>query len=335
MLHTHADMILRLGKAMRRRDLITGIAGSAAAWPLAARAQQPERMRRIGFLRAAPPPERELDAFLRALADRSYVQGRNFVLVPQWGDGNVARLPELAVALVNAAVDIIVAEGTIVARAAAAVTTTVPIVMVGAADPFAGALVKSLSHPGGNVTGFSSLDIDIASKVFEVLKEMVPGLKRIAVLATRTIWTLFAPIQDQAAKELSYIDMPQPEAAGAAMRQALAAGAQGAVVRGGPFFSAVQRRVIIDSAAELRLPVIYERRDDATQGGLVSYSADHLELYRATAGYVARILAGESAGDLPVQQPTKFEFVINLKTANALGLNIPASLLARADEVIE
>jgi putative tryptophan/tyrosine transport system substrate-binding protein len=241
MLHTHADMILRLGKAMRRRDLITGIAGSAAAWPLAARAQQPERMRRIGFLRAAPPPERELDAFLRALADRSYVQGRNFVLVPQWGDGNVARLPELAVALVNAAVDIIVAEGTIVARAAAAVTTTVPIVMVGAADPFAGGLVKSLSHPGGNVTGFSSLDIDIAGKVFEVLKEMVPGLKRIAVLATRTIWTLFAPTQDQAAKvlgvELSYIDMPQPEAAGAAMHQALAAGAQGAVVRGGPFFS--------------------------------------------------------------------------------------------------
>jgi hypothetical protein len=130
---------------------------------------------------------------------------------------------------------------TIVARAAAAVTTTVPIVMVGAADPFAGGLVKSLSHPGGNVTGFSSLDIDIAGKVFEVLKEMVPGLKRIAVLATRTIWTLFAPTQDQAAKvlgvELSYIDMPQPEAAGAAMHQALAAGAQGAVVRGGPFFS--------------------------------------------------------------------------------------------------
>src|ERR1700730_1760566 len=269
---------------MRRREFISLLGGAPAAWPLAAP-------------RAAPPPERELDAFLRALADRSYVQGRNFVLVPQWGDGNVARLPELAVALVNAAVDIIVAEGTIVARAAAAVTTTVPIVMVGAADPFAGGLVKSLSHPGGNVTGFSSLDIDIASKVFEVLKEMVPGLKRIAVLATRTIWTLFAPTQDQAAKvlgvELSYIDMPQPEAAGAAMRQALAAGAQGAVVRGGPFFSAVQRRVIIDSAAELRLPVIYERRDDAAQGGLVSYSADHLELYRATAGYVARILAGE------------------------------------------
>ena len=120
-----------------------------------------------------------------------------------------------------------------------------------------------------------------------------------------------------------------------AMRQAIAAGAQGAVVRGGPFFSAVQRRVIIDSAAELRLPVIYERRDDAAQGGLMSYSADHLELYRATAGYVARILAGENAGELPVQQPSKFELVINLKTAKALGIDVPPSLLARADEVIE
>jgi ABC-type uncharacterized transport system substrate-binding protein len=236
-------------------------------------------------------------------------------------------------------VDIIVAEGTIVARAAAAVTATIPIVMVGAADPYAGGLVKNLSHPGGNVTGFSSLDIDIASKVFEILKEMVPGLKRIAVLATRAIWSLFAPTQDQAAKvlgiELTYIDMPQPGAAGAAMRQAIAAGAQGAVVRGGPFFSAVQRRVIIDSAAEFRLPVIYERRDDATLGGLVSYSADHLELYRATAEYVTRILAGENAGELPVQQPTKFELVINLKTAKVLGLTIPPTLLARADEVIE
>src|SRR5258708_32438495 len=143
---------------MRRREFIS-LLGGAAAWPLAARAQQPDRMRRIGFLRAAPPPERELDAFLRALADRGYVQGRNFVLVPQWGDGNVARLPELAVALVNAAVDIIVAEGTIVALAADAVTTTVPIVMVAAADPFAGGLGNSLAHSCGNGTRVSSLHI--------------------------------------------------------------------------------------------------------------------------------------------------------------------------------
>ena len=324
---------------MRRREFIRLLSGTAVGWPVAARGQHSGQLRRIGFLRAAPPPERELNAFLRALADRGYVQERNFVLVPQWGDGNVARLPELAAALVNPTVDVIVAEGTIVARAAAAVTTTIPIVMVGAADPFAGGLVKTLSRPGGNVTGLSSLDIDIASKVFEILKEMLPGLKRIAVLATRRIWSLFAPTQDQAARvlgiELRYIDMPQPENAGAAMREAIAAGAQSAVVRGGPFFSAAQRRIIIDSAAEFRLPVIYERHDDAAQGGLMSYSADHIELYRATAGYVVRILAGENVGELPVQQPTKFEFVVNLKTARALGLTIPPLLLARADEVIE
>jgi putative ABC transport system substrate-binding protein len=318
---------------------MAGIVGSAAAWPMGGYAQQPGQMRRIGFLRAAPPPQRELNAFLRALADRGYVQGQNFFLVTQWGDGNVARLPELAAALTNAAIEVIVAEGTIVVRAAAAATTTIPIVMAGAADPFAGGLVKNLSHPGGNVTGFSSLEFDIAGKVFEILKETVPGLNRIAVLATRAIWTLFAPTQDQAAKvlgvELSYIDMPKPEIAGDAMRQAIAAGAQGAVVRGGPFFSAAQRRGIIESAAELQLPVIYERRDDAAQGGLMSYSSDQIELYRATAGYVARILAGENAGDLPVQQPTKFEFVINLKTAKALGLTFPETLLATADEVIQ
>jgi len=323
---------------MRRREFIAFL-GGGAAWPLVARAQQPAQVRRIGFLRAAPPPERELNAFVAALAEHGYVQGQNFVMVRQWGDGNVAQLPELAVALKNEGVDIIVAEGTIVVQAAAAAAPTVPIVFVGAADPFAGGLVKSLSHPGGNVTGFSSRDIEIAGKAFEILKEMVPGLMRIAVLATRRIWSLFAAAQDQAAAtlgvDLSYIDMPRPEAAGVAMQQAIAAGAQGALVRGGPFFSAAQRRIIIDSAAEFRLPVMYERRDDAARGGLLSYSADHIELYRATAGYVARILQGENAADLPVQQPSKFELVINLKTAKALGLDVPGSLLARANEVIE
>src|ERR1700732_1525629 len=218
---------------MRRREFFSLIASAALSWPLAPVAQQPGQIRRIGFLRAAPPPERELNAFFRALAEHDYVQGRNFVMVPQWGDGNVARLAELAVALVNASIDVIVAEGTIVARAAASVTSSIPIVMVGVADPFAGGLVRNLSRPGGNVTGFSSLDIDIAGKLLEILTEIVPGLTRIAILATRAIWSLFAPTQDQAARalgvELSYIDLPHPEAIGAAMQQAIAAGAQGAV----------------------------------------------------------------------------------------------------------
>jgi putative ABC transport system substrate-binding protein len=322
---------------MKRRAFIAGI-GSAAAWPLAAHAQ-PAKMKRIGLLRAAPQPEHELTAFLRALAERGYMQGRNFVLVPQIGDGSPGRLPELATALVNQGVDIIVTEGGLAVRAAAAASGTIPIVTASAADPFLGGLVKNLSHPGGNITGFVSMERDISSKVFGILKEMVPALSRIAVLASRPIWSLFAPGQDHAAKalgiEYGFIDMPQPEAVGAAMRQALAEGAQGAVVRGSPYFSSAQRRLIIDSAAEHRMPAIYERRDDAERGGLVSYAPNVEDQYRATAEYVVRILAGENPAELPIQQPTRFELILNLKTAKALRLEIAPTLLARADEVIE
>src|SRR5262249_32965172 len=170
----------RMTAKMKRREFIALLGGAAAAWPLAARAQQGERMRRIGFLRAAPPPERELEAFMRGLADHGWVQGRNFVLVPQWGDGNIARLPELAIALVNAAVDIIVAEGVTTVRAARAVTATIPIVMTGAADPFVGGLVKSLARPGENVTGFTTLQADIAGKYLAIFRDTVPGLARVA-----------------------------------------------------------------------------------------------------------------------------------------------------------
>ena len=324
---------------MKRREFITLLGSTAATWPQAVRAQQPAKVKRIGLLRGAPQPEHELTAFLRALAERGYVQGRNFVLVPQVGDGSPGQLPELAAALVNQGVDIIVTEGGLAVRAAAGASSTIPIVTASAADPFLGGLVKNLSHPDGNITGFVSMERDISSKVFGILKEMVPALGRIAVLASRPIWPLFTPGQDQAAKalgiEYSFIDMPQPEAVGIAMRQALAEGARGAVVRGSPYFSSVQRRLIIDSAAEHRLPAIYERRDDAERGGLVSYAPNVEDQYRATAEYVVRILAGESPGELPIQQPTKFEMVINLKTAKALDPEIPPALLARADEVIE
>jgi putative ABC transport system substrate-binding protein len=308
---------------MKRRAFIAGV-GAAVALPRAARAQQPAKLKRIGLLRAAPPPEHELAAFLRALAERGYSQGRNFVLISQLGDGSPERLPGLAAALVNQGIDIIVTEGGIGVRAAATATSTVPIVTASAADPFLGGLVKNLSRPGGNITGFVSLERDISGKVFGILKEMVPPLARIAVLATRPIWALFAPGQDQAAKvlgiEYSFIDMPQPQAA---------------VIRGSPYFSSVQRRLIIDSAAEHRIPAIYERRDDAERGGLVSYAPNVEDQFRATAEYVARILAGENPGDLPIQQPTRFEMVINLKTAKALGMEVAPTLLARADEVIE
>jgi putative ABC transport system substrate-binding protein len=324
---------------MRRRSFIGLLGGAASAWPLAARAQQSGRMRRIGYLRAAPPPERDLQAFLRALAEHDYVQGRNFVLITEWGDGRIARLPELSVALVNAGVDIIVTEGTLAVRAVHAVTATIPIVMTGVADPFVFGLVKDLSRPGGNITGFSSLERDIAGKMLEILKEIVPGLGRVAILAARQIWELFASAQNEAAKalaiDLTYVDMAGPEAGSAAMRHAVSVGAQAAVLRGTPFFSSAQRKMLVDNAAEHRLAMIYESREYVELGGLVCYATAALDLYRLTAGYVARILAGTKPGDLPIQQPTKFELVINLKTAKALALDVPPTLLARADEVIE
>jgi putative tryptophan/tyrosine transport system substrate-binding protein len=323
---------------VKRREFITLLGGAMAAWPLAAGAQQ-ERMRRIGFLRAAPPSERELEGLLRGLVDHGWVQGRNFVLLPQWGDGNVARLPELAVALVNTNVDVILADGAVTTRAARAVTASIPIVMTGSADPFVGGLVQSLARPGGNVTGFSTLAAEIAGKVLEIFKDMIPGLARVAVVIPREARDMFASTEDRSAKalglDLVYIDLPGPEAAGAAMRAALSAGVQGAVVRIGPFFSSSQRRTMIDLAAELRLPVMYDRREYAEQGGLATYTPDNADLNRRAAGYVARILAGANPGDLPIEQATKFDLVINLKTAKALGLDIPSTLLARADEVIE
>jgi ABC-type uncharacterized transport system substrate-binding protein len=323
---------------VRRRDFITLLGGAAAAWPLAARAQQ-ERMRRIGFLRAAPPSERELDGLLRGLVDHGWVQGRNFVLLPRWGDGNVARLPELAVALVNTNVEVILTDGAVTTRTARAVTASIPIVMTGSADPFVGGLVKSLARPGGNVTGFSTLAAEIAGKVLEIFKDMIPGLARVAVVIPREARNMFASAEDRAAKtlglDLVYIDLPGPEAAGAAMRAVLTAGAQGALLRIGPFFSSTQRRTMIDLAAELRLPVMYDRREYVEQGGLATYAPDNSDLYRRAAGYIARILAGANPGDLPIEQATKFDLVINLKTAKALGIDVPSTLLARADEVIE
>jgi putative tryptophan/tyrosine transport system substrate-binding protein len=325
--------------SIKRRAFISLLGGAAAAWPLAARAQQSDPVRRIGFLRAAPPPERELDAFLRGLANRGWVQGRNFLLVPQWGDGSVARLPELAVALVNGGIDIILAEGVVTTRAARAVTSTIPIVMTGAADPFVGGLVQSLARLGGNLTGFSSMSGEIGGKRLEIFRDTVPGMVRVAVLVPRAARNLFAAAQDQAAKalgiDLVYIDLPRPEEADTVMRQAVSAGVQGALLLVGPFTSSSQRQMIVDLAAEFRLPVMYERREYIQQGGLVAYGVDAADLYRRAAGYVTTILAGAYPGDLPIEQPTKFELVINLKTAKALGLEIPPKLLAIADEVIE
>jgi len=209
-------------------------------------------------------------------------------------------------------------------------------------DPTAVGLAASLARPGGNVTGLSTMSAEIAGKVLEIFKDLIPGLARVAIFTPREARSMFASAQDQAAKalgiDLVYIDLPGPEAAGAAMRQALSAGVQGAVLRIGPFFSSTQRRTMIELAAELRLPVMWDRGGGGgyvEQGGLVSYAPNIADLNRRAAGYVARILAGANPADLPIEQAAKFELAINLKTAKALGLEVPPTLLARADEVIE
>jgi putative tryptophan/tyrosine transport system substrate-binding protein len=324
---------------MRRREFITLLGGAAATWPRAARAQQGERMRRIGFLRASPPPERELQAFVQGLAEQGLVQGRNFVLVAKWGDGTVARLPELAVELVNSGVDLIVTDGGGTTRVVHALTSTIPIVMASSADPFTVAGVQSLSRPGGNVTGLTSLAASISGKVLEIFKELIPGLSNLAIVAPRLVWDIFASSQSEPAKmlgiKLSYFDLPGPEAINMTLDQAKAAGAQGAILRGTPFFSLTQIRMMVEAAAQHRLPVMYETREYIQEGGLLSYAADRTLLYRRAANYVAKILAGTNPGELPIEQPTKFELVINLKTARALALEVSPKLLALADEVIE
>jgi ABC-type uncharacterized transport system substrate-binding protein len=323
---------------LKRREFIT-LLGGVAAWPLAALAQQSERLRRIGFLRLSPPIERELQAFLQALVEQGYVQGRNFILVAKWGDGSVARLPELAVELVNSGVDLIVVDGGSTARAVLALTSTIPIVMTSSADPFTTRAVQSLPRPGSNLTGLTSLAAGISGKVIEIFQELIPGLSNLAILAPRLVWDIFAPSEGESAKKLgikvSYFDWTGPDVIGTAMDQAKQAGAQGAILRGTPFFSLTQQRMIVEAAAERRLPVMYETREYVHQGGLLTYSADRVALYRRAASYVARILAGANPGELPIEQPTKFELVINLKTAKSLGLTVPDKLLALADEVIE
>lgn len=323
---------------MRRREFIS-LLGYGIFTPSVARAQQSEKVWRIGYFRTAPPPEGELQALLRALSAQGYTQGRHFVLVSRFGDGNVSRISELAIALVNDGVDIIVTEGVIPVRTARAVTATIPIVMAASADPFLGGLIQNLSRPGGNITGFTAMSVDIAGKAMEILKQLVPALSRVAMISPRVVWDIFVPPQGEAAKalglEISYIDISSTEAIEPAFRQASSSGVQGILLRGSPFFSSMQRRLIVESAAAQRMPVMFERREYVEQGGLASYAADSRDLHRRAGEYVARIMGGAKAGDLPIQQPSKFELVLNLKTAKALGLTVPATLLATANEVIE
>jgi putative tryptophan/tyrosine transport system substrate-binding protein len=327
-----------------RRAFITLIGGAAAAWPIATRAQQPDRMRRIGVLTpfAADDPESmaRVAAFLQGLGNLGWTVGRNVQIDYRWSAIDADRTRKDATELVALAPDVILATGTPVTAALLQATRTVPIVFAQVPDPVATGFVASLAQPGGNVTGFSTFDYATSVKWLELLKEIAPRVKLAAVLRDPTI----ASGMGQLAAILGVASAFGVELRPVGVRDAgeiertVTAFARepngGLIVPASPL-SIVQRDLIITLAARHRLPAVYSLRFFVTSGGLISYGPDTIEPYRRAAGYVDRILKGEKPADLPVQAPTKYELVINHKTARALGLDVPSTLLARANEVIE
>jgi putative tryptophan/tyrosine transport system substrate-binding protein len=329
-----------------QRRVFLGVLGGAAAWPIAARAQQPARVRRIGVLMnlGAEDPEGQVRvaAFLQGLQQIGWSVGRNLQIDYRWGASDPDRIRTYATELVALAQDVIVASGGTVARALQLASHTIPIVFVQVADPVGIGVVASLARPGGNATGFTQFEFVMSEKWFELLKEIAPYVKRVAVLRNPTnagaIGQLGA-LQSAARSsgvEVSLIDERDVGEIERAVT-AFARGSNGGLIMltGTGGLTPKHRDLIITLAAQYRLPAIYPYRYFTTSGGLISYGPDTIDPYRRAAAYVDRILKGEKPADLPVQAPTKYETVINLKTAKALGLTVPPALLSRADEVIE
>ena len=326
-----------------RREFIA-LLGGAAAWPLAARAQQPSRMRRIGVLTPFPADDAEgharLTAFTQALQQSGWTVGQNVRIDYRWGPGNPATMRKHATELVALEPDVILALTTAAVGPLLEASRTVPIVFATVADPVAAGYVETLARPGGNATGFTPYEYSISGKWLELLKEVAPRVTRAAVLRDTSIGVglaQFGAIQALAPSlgvELRPVDVRDASE----IERALAAFAQGSndgmIVIGSPS-AAIHRGLITALAAKHRLPTVYNTRLFTDAGGLISYGPDFLEQHRRAAGYVDRILRGEKPADLPVQAPTKYELVVNLKTATALGLEVPPLLLSRADEVIE
>ena len=328
---------------MKRRDFITLLGGAAVTWPLAARAQQTERMRRIGVLMGGagsdPVDQARLAAFLDGLQQLGWTEGRNVQIDYRFALGNIARLRQYAAELVALAPDVILATGQEATGALQQVTRTVPIVFVLVPDPVGAGFVDSLARPGGNVTGFTPWEYGFSAKWLELLKEIAPGVKRVAVLRDAAVPEVgqFAIIQAAAPSLGVDVSPISARDAGEIERTitTFARSSNGGLIVPGSALAAVHRDRIAALAAQNKLPAVYIDRIFVTAGGLISYGSDFLDQYRRTASYIDRILKGEKPADLPVQVPTKYELVINLKTAKALGLEVPATLLARADEVIE
>jgi putative ABC transport system substrate-binding protein len=327
-----------------RREFITLLGGAAATWPLAARAQQPERMRRIGVLMplAADDPhgQARIAAFAQGLHQLGWIVGQNIRIDTRWSAGNADDTRRHAAELVALAPDVILANGNAAAAPLIQATRTVPIVFAIVPDPVGAGVVDSLARPGGNATGFTAYEYGLSGKWLGLLKQIAPRVTRAAVIRDPALASgagQFGAIQSVAPSlgvEVSPVNVRDPSEIERAIT-AFARSSNGGLIVIGSALVAVHRELIITLAARHKLPAVYFERYFVTAGGLISYGPDFLDQFRRAAGYVDRILKGEKPADLPVQAPTKYELAINLKTAKALGLDVPTSLLATADAVIE
>jgi len=329
---------------MRRREFVIVLGGAAVAWPLAARAQQPNRVRRIGVLISNdendPQVQREMAAFRRGLEELGWVEGRNVSIDRRFVADDPNRMQASAADLVGLRPDVILVSGPGAVFAVQRETRTIPIVFTQINDAVGSGAVTSLSRPGGNVTGFTPAEFSVGGKLLEVLRDMAPGVIQAGVVLGANssdqlgMWRTMEGAAPLLRMRVTQLAVPTPAEIENVMT-AFAREPNGGLVVLANRITIVHRQRIIALAAEHRLPAVYLYDFFVTDGGLVSYGANPLDMYRQTASYVDRIFKGEKPGDLPVQQPTKYELVINLKTAKALGLTVPPALLAVADEVIE
>jgi putative tryptophan/tyrosine transport system substrate-binding protein len=327
---------------MKRREAIMLLSGAAAAWPITARAQQLSRVPRIGVLLLGTPTSfaPRTQAFVEGLRDLGYVEGRTVAIEWKWGQDRDDLLPDLAAELVRSQVDVIVTGGTPPTKALKNATRTIPIVMAIVGDPVAAGLVDSLARPGGNVTGFSIVATDLSGRRLQLLKEIVPGLSSVAVMSNLANPQSQMELREtqSAARRLDLrlhsVPISADTSIGNAFEKIKKEPVQALIVVTDAILYS-QRSQILDLAAGNRLPAMYPYRDFPEAGGLMSYAPSDRDLFRRAASYVDRILKGANPGDLPVEQPTKFELVINLKTAKALGLDVSLLIQQLADEVIE
>lgn len=325
---------------MERRTFVVGVAGGFIARPPAARAQRTGKLYRIGILEAIPATQNaaNLDALRRGLRDLGYVEGQNLIIEYRSADGRAERFPELASELVRLKVDLIVTRGTPAAKATKSTTGTIPVVMATMGDPRS--IVASFAHPGGNVTGVTTFSTELTGKRIELLKELVPNLSRVALLhnmgnpAAPPEWEEIRTATRSLGLQAALLDVRSQGDLDRAFDLAVRSHVD-ALIIGADGLTQMHQQVIVDSAARNRLPAAYPAREFVEAGGLIAYAVNYSDLYFRLASFADRIFKGAKPGELPVEQPTKFELVINMKTAKALGLTIPQSLLLRADKVIQ